>query len=60
MKKLEDHPEIVKAMRTGMPNAWTAKKCPVCGEEWNEIVYRDIDGEIVGCENCIKVEYLYK
>ena len=61
MKEVNDHPDIAKTLKTGRPdNVWAVKKCPVCGEEWNEIVYRNLDGEIVGCENCIKMEYLYR
>lgn len=29
--------------------------CPVCGEECEEL-YRDLYGDIVGCDKCIRVE----
>jgi predicted amidophosphoribosyltransferase len=27
--------------------------CPVCGEKTTEDVYVSIDGDILGCENCV-------
>lgn len=29
--------------------------CPICGEEC-ETIYKNPDGEAVGCENCIETE----
>ena len=28
-------------------------RCPICGEE-TDTFYRDADGDIVGCDNCVK------
>ena len=28
--------------------------CPVCGDEVEETVYTTIDGEVIGCENCVQ------
>lgn len=28
--------------------------CPVCGEEVDDTIYVSLDGEIVGCENCVR------
>jgi hypothetical protein len=42
--------------RTGFPDGQEPKLpvCPVCGEECDEF-YRDKDGDILGCENCIDI-----
>lgn len=28
--------------------------CPVCGEVVHETVYKTIEGDIFGCENCVE------
>ena len=28
--------------------------CPICGEEVHETVFVDLDGDVVGCENCVE------
>lgn len=28
-------------------------RCPICGKE-TEIIYKDMDGDIVGCDMCIQ------
>lgn len=28
--------------------------CPVCGAEIEETVYMDRDGDVVGCEHCVR------
>lgn len=30
--------------------------CPVCGKLVEEIVYKDRDGDIVGCDRCITTQ----
>ena len=30
--------------------------CPVCGKEC-ELIYKSADGDIVGCDNCIRIEF---
>ena len=47
-----DHPDIARAMREGDPEA-APVYCPVCGAEF-ETVYEDADGNIVGCDECLR------
>ena len=28
--------------------------CPICGEPVHETVYKNAEGDVVGCENCIE------
>jgi hypothetical protein len=28
--------------------------CPVCGEEVYESVYKNTEGDVIGCENCVE------
>lgn len=35
------------------PPDYTVPICPVCGEE-TDTLYADMDGEIFGCDNCVK------
>ncbi len=37
----------------GPPTDSPAPLCPICGEE-TETLYANIDGEIVGCPECLK------
>lgn len=30
--------------------------CPICGEEVNEAVYVDNNGNVIGCENCVETK----
>ena len=30
--------------------------CPICGEEVTETIYVSTEGDILGCENCVKVK----
>lgn len=49
------HPDITAAERTGYPAGRepTWPVCPVCGEE-TDTFYKNADGVVVGCDNCIK------
>ena len=50
-----DDPLIRYAQKNGFA-PWNVPKeprCPICGQD-AESFYKDIDGEIVGCDNCIK------
>ncbi len=29
--------------------------CPVCGEVVYETVYKTVDGDVFGCENCVEI-----
>lgn len=50
-----DHPIIRNIEATGYPDGQEpiCPKCPVCGAE-TDIVIKDIYGEIVGCDECLK------
>lgn len=41
--------------RVGCPNAEddSVFYCPKCGEEVDETVYKDTDGDIIGCDQCV-------
>ena len=54
MIQLPDHPVIRNMMRSGTPDGKepTYPVCPVCGDECG-IVYRQDNGEIVGCDECV-------
>ena len=30
--------------------------CPVCGDEVEENVFITLDGEVIGCENCVQAK----
>lgn len=55
-----EHPVITNMERTGYPDGLEPRLpvCPVCGEEPDEF-YKDVDGEIVGCGECIRVVPAY-
>lgn len=50
-----EHPVIANMERTGYPDGLAPKIpiCPVCGEE-ADTFYKNKDGEIVGCDECIR------
>lgn len=51
---MRDHPDIERALATGYPKGTpTYPHCPVCGDEC-ETIFKDKDGYIFGCDNCIK------
>ncbi len=48
-----NHPDIENAIRTGYPHGEPKyPHCPICGEE-TDTFYKDIHGDIVGCEECL-------
>lgn len=56
MYDIPDHPVIQNMERTGYPDGKEPNfpHCPVCGNEC-DTVYRNIDGEVVGCDVCLEV-----
>ena len=55
---LPDAPDIARAERTGLrphelPFEDEAVKCPICGQIC-ETIYKDVDEDCCGCENCVK------
>ncbi|MGM9598646.1 MAG: hypothetical protein ACI3VY_01865 [Faecousia sp.] len=54
MEIVPDHPVIRNMMSSGYPDGKELSDpiCPVCGEECST-VFKDIERNIVGCENCI-------
>ena len=50
---MRDAPDIRMTEETGWPVPVTWPRCPVCGEECDTF-YRDREGEIFGCENCVQ------
>lgn len=36
------------------PSPMQYPPCPVCGSDLYEFVYKDIDGEVCGCDMCVK------
>ena len=54
MIQIPDHPVIRNMMRAGTPDGKASEYpvCPVCGSEC-DTVYRQDNGEIVGCEECL-------
>ncbi len=55
MERVPDHPVIRELERNGYIDSKVPLEpaCPVCGRECMTI-YRDRDGEIVGCDDCIR------
>ena len=51
---MRDDPIISSLERTGLPprNDGRVPRCPCCGEEC-ETLYRNPEGDVVGCENCL-------
>ena len=56
INNIPDHPVAQNMMSTGYPDGVVPEmaKCPKCGEEC-DFYYIDVDGDIVGCENCISM-----
>ena len=54
MEQIPDDPIIRNCERTGYPDGKepVSPICPVCGREC-ETVFKDISGEIVGCDECL-------
>lgn len=54
MHNFPDHPDIARCLCTGYAHPLkAAPTCPICGEEVDEY-YKDNEGDIVGCENCLQ------
>lgn len=51
---MRDDPIIESLERTGLPpwNDGKEPSCPVCGEPCDTL-YRNKDGDVVGCEECL-------
>ena len=52
MDQVPDAPYIREAEMNGMPSPEPVF-CPVCGKEC-EMIYRDRNGGVCGCEKCIE------
>ena len=50
--RLPDAPDIRRTEATGWPRRAEWPRCPVCGAEC-ETLYRGLDGEVLGCEDCV-------
>lgn len=52
-----DNPVVRNCERTGWPDRKELKRirCPVCGGESPESFYRSKNGEIIGCDYCVKI-----
>lgn len=57
MYDFPDHPVIANMEATGYPDGLDPDypHCPACDRECSE-VYLDADGEIIGCDRCIRKE----
>lgn len=55
---IPNHPVIQNMERTGYPDGREPEYpiCPICGEEC-EIIYKNKDRSIIGCDMCISQEY---
>lgn len=60
MGNIPDHPLIRNLEQTGYPGGKEPAelKCPVCGGTYYEI-YRDRDGYIFGCDECVTRKTVY-
>ena len=54
MIQIENAPHIREAERNGLDCGDTVS-CPICGDEC-ETFFVSLDDEVLGCENCVKVE----
>lgn len=55
MFDIPDHPTIRNLEQTGYPDRRRDEEpiCPICGEA-TDTMYKNQDGEIVGCGECLK------
>ena len=37
------------------PPEQNVPECPICGTDMYEYIYKDTDGKIVGCDNCVSI-----
>ena len=60
MENIPDSPYIRNMEISGWPDgkAPEVPRCPVCGAECDTI-YRNKDSEVVGCEQCIRIQDAY-
>lgn len=57
---LRDNPLIEMTERTGYPYPVEDDPiCPECGAECEEVYVRNDDGEILGCNHCVRVVDVY-
>ena len=58
---LPDHPIIRNMEQTGFPNGIPPKEthCPVCGADQPLLLYFNLLGEIVACDDCVTVKCVY-
>lgn len=61
---LPDAPDIARAERTGLrpgevPFDEEEVACPICGEVC-EIIFKDVDGDVCGCDCCVRRMSAYK
>lgn len=61
MFDIPDHPVIQNLLRTGYPDGkeLIEPHCPICGED-SEFFYINRNGDVVGCERCLKMKYYYE
>lgn len=53
MENIPDHPDIARCLCSGYAHPLKrTPTCPVCGAEVDAYL-KNIDGDIVGCENCV-------
>jgi hypothetical protein len=55
MNNIPDHPIIRNCEETGYPDRREDREptCPMCGRRCDTI-YKDRDGDIFGCDECVK------
>lgn len=37
------------------PTEYNVPKCPICGDENYEFIYKDADGNVCGCSECVSI-----
>lgn len=55
-----EHPDISRILQTGLQpdDDGFRPECPVCKQECR-VVYVTLDGDVVGCDRCIRVKDAY-
>lgn len=61
MRDIPDHPIVANLLRTGQPTTKQPVEplCPVCNED-SEFFFVNKNGDVVGCERCLKMKYYYE
>lgn len=55
LSNIPDHPDIRRCLCSGYARPKPdMPRCPECGEEVNEF-YKNRHGEIIGCEECVRL-----